>query len=66
MGVGKLAYLIANPMTIHKGRRAIAQAISDNRVKVREPRTSPCESAGPLTLLVQPPKEFPFKGYAER
>ena len=34
---GKLAYLIANPMTIHEGRRAIAQAISDNRVKVREP-----------------------------
>ena len=37
MWVGKLAHLTADPMTIHKGRRAIAQAISDNRVKVRGP-----------------------------
>ena len=36
--VGILVYLTANPMTIHEGRRAIAQAISDNRVKVRGPR----------------------------
>ena len=35
--VGKSAYLTANPMTIHEGRRAIAQVISDNRVKVRWP-----------------------------
>ena len=35
--VGKLAYLTANPMTIQEGRRAIAQAISDNRVKARGP-----------------------------
>ena len=28
--VGKSAYLTANPMTIQEGRRAIAQAISDN------------------------------------
>ena len=35
--MGKLAYLTANPITIHEGRRAIAQAISDNRVKVRGP-----------------------------
>ena len=35
--VGKSAYLTANPMTIQEGRRAIAQAISDNRVKVRGP-----------------------------
>ena len=35
---GKSAYLTADPMTIHEGRRAIAQAISDNRVKVRGPR----------------------------
>ena len=33
--VGKLAYLTANPMTIQEGRRAIAQAVSDNRVKAR-------------------------------
>ena len=33
--VGKSAYLTANPMTIPEGKRAIAQAVSDNRVKVR-------------------------------
>ena len=36
--VGKLAYLTTNPMTIQEGRRAIAQAVLDNRVKVRGPR----------------------------
>ena len=35
--VGKSAYLTADPMTIPEGRRAIAQAISDNRVKARGP-----------------------------
>ena len=34
MWVGKSAYLTTDPMTIQEGRRAIAQAISDNRVKV--------------------------------
>ena len=38
MWVEKLAYLTANPMTIHEGRRAIAQAVLDNRVKARGPR----------------------------
>ena len=33
--VGKATYLTVNPMTIQEGKRAIAQAISDNRVKVR-------------------------------
>ena len=37
MWVGKLAYLTVDPMTIQEGRRAIAQAISDNRVKARGP-----------------------------
>ena len=37
MWVGKPAYLTTNPMTIQEGRRAIAQAILDNRVKAREP-----------------------------
>ena len=36
--VGKLAYLTADPMTIQEGKRAIAQAISDNWVKARGPR----------------------------
>ena len=35
--VGKAAYLTTNPMTVLEGRRAIAQAISDNRVKARGP-----------------------------
>ena len=37
MWVGKLAYLTTDPMTIQEGRRAIAQAMSDNRVKARGP-----------------------------
>ena len=37
MWVGKPAYLTADLMTIQEGKRAIAQAISDNRVKVRGP-----------------------------
>ena len=33
--VGKATYLTAVPMIIQEGKRAIAQAISDNRVKAR-------------------------------
>ena len=36
--VGKSAYLTADPMTIQEGKSAIAQAVSDNRVKARGPR----------------------------
>ena len=64
MWVGKLAYLTADPMTIHEGRRAIAQAILANRVKARGPR-HPC--VNPLThqpfcfnpLRNSPPKDMP-------
>ena len=35
MWVGESAYLTTNPMTIQEGKRAIAQAVSDNRVKAR-------------------------------
>ena len=35
--VGKSAYLTVNPMTIQEGRRAIAQAMLDNREKARGP-----------------------------
>ena len=35
--VGKPAYLTTDPMTVQEGRRAIAQAVSDNRVKARGP-----------------------------
>ena len=36
--VGKPAYLTTDPMTVQEGRRAIAQAVLDNRVKARGPR----------------------------
>ena len=35
--VGKSAYLTADPMTIQEGKRAIAQAVSENRIKARGP-----------------------------
>ena len=47
MWVGKLAYLTADPMTIQEGKRAIAQAVSDNKVKARGPGCPLGESAGP-------------------
>ena len=50
--VGKLAYLTADPMTIQEGKRAIAQAVSDNGVKVRG-------SGHPwVNLLAQQPFKF--------
>ena len=49
--VGKSAYLTANPMTIQEGRRAIAHAVSDNRVKTR----------GPGHPQVNPPAQQPFR-----
>ena len=49
--VGKSAYLTTNPMTLQEGRRAIAQAISDHRVKPR----------GPGHPRVNPPAQQPFR-----
>ena len=49
--VGKPAYLTTDPMTVQEGRRAIAQAISDNRVKAR----------GPGRPQVNPQAQQPFK-----
>ena len=54
--VGKSAYLTANPMTIHDGKRAIAQAVSDNRVKAR----------GPGHPWVNLPAQQPFKFNTQR
>ena len=48
--VGKSAYLTADPVTIQEGRRAIAQAVSDNTVKAR----------GPRHPRVNPPAQQPF------
>ena len=54
--VGKSAYLTANPMTIQEGKRAIAQAVSDNRVKAR----------GLGHPHVNPPAQQPFWFNAQR
>ena len=35
--VGKLAYLTTDPMMLQEGKRAIAHAILDHRVKARGP-----------------------------
>ena len=51
MWVGKSAYLTADPMTIQEGKRAIAQAVSENRVKAR----------GPGCPQVNLPAQQPFK-----
>ena len=50
MWVGKLAYLTSDPVTIQEGRRAIAQAVSDNRVK----------ASGLGCPCVNPPAQQPF------
>ena len=62
MWVGKSAYLTAKPMTIQEGKRAIAQAVLENRVKVRGPG---CPQVNPLaqqpfkfnTQGISPPKD---------
>ena len=50
--VGKLAYLITYPVTIQEGIGAIAQAVSDNRVKARGP------GHPQVNLLAQQPFKF--------
>ena len=54
--VTKLAYLTADPTTIQEGKRAIAQAVLDNRVKVR----------GPTHPRVNPLAQQPFQFNAPR
>ena len=50
--VEKSAYLATDPVTIQEGKRATAQAILDNRVKVRGPGC-PC-----VNLMSQQPFRF--------
>ena len=50
--VGKLAYLTTNPMMLQEGKRAIAQAVSDHRVKARGP------GCPRVNLLAQQPFKF--------
>ena len=54
--VGKSAYLTTDPMTIPEGKRPIAQAVSDNRVKAR----------GPEHPHVNPLAQQPFQFNAQR
>ena len=59
--VGKAAYLTADPMTIQEGKRAIAQAVSDNRVKTRGPGcpcVQICRPNSPSSLM---PTELPHQ-----
>ena len=56
MWVGKSAYLTTDPVTIQEGKRAIAQAVSDNRVKVR----------GLVHSWVNLPAHQPFKFNTQR
>ena len=51
MWVGKLAYLTASPMTLQEAKRAITQAVSDNKVKAR----------GPGCPQVNLPAQLPFR-----
>ena len=68
--VGKLAYLTTDPMTIWEVRRAIAQAVSDNRVKASTPG---CPFVNPLAqqlfwlnvLRNSPPKDMPGGGSSD-
>ena len=61
--VGKSAYLTTNPLTIQEGRRAIAQAVSDNRVKARGPGhphvNPPAQQSFQFSALrTSPPKDM--------
>ena len=70
MWVGKLTYLTTDPMTIQEGRRDIAQAVLDNRVKARGPR---CPHVNPLAqqplwfnaLRNSPLKDMPGDGSSD-
>ena len=60
----KVAYLTADSMTVHESRRAIAQAISDNRVKARGPGhphgNLPAQQPFQFNVLRNsPPKDMP-------
>ena len=59
--VGKLTYLAAEPMTIQEGQRAIAQAISDHRVKVRGPGCPCVNLPAQQPFQFDPPRSSPLK-----
>ena len=59
--VGKLAYITVDPMTIQEGRRAIAQAISNHRVKVRGPGHPHVNLLAQQPFWFDPPRSSPLK-----
>ena len=61
MWVGKLAYLTADPMTIQEGKRAIAQAVSDHRVKARGPGHPHVNLPAQQPFWFNPPRSSPPK-----
>ena len=61
MWVGKSAYPATDPMTIQEGRRAIAQAITDCRVKVRGPGCPHVNLPAQQPFWFDPPRGSPLK-----
>ena len=59
--VGKLAYLVSDPMTIQEGRKAIAQAVSDWWVKVRGPGCPHVNLLAQHPFWFDPPRSSPPK-----
>ena len=61
MWVGKLAYFVADPMTIQEGRRAIAQSISDHQVKAMGPGCPHVNLLAQQPFWFDPPRSSPLK-----
>ena len=61
MCIGKSAYLATDPMTIQEGRRAIAQAIMDHRVKVRGPGHPHVNPLAQQPFMFDQPRGSPIK-----
>ena len=60
--VGKLAYLTADPMTIKESWWAIAQAIMDYQVKVREPGYPHVNLLAQQPFRFDPPERLHYEG----
>ena len=62
---GKSTYLAADSMTIQKGKRAIAQAVSDHQVKARGPGHPHVNLLAQQPFQFNPPRSFPPKDASE-
>ena len=58
---GKSAYLIADPLTIQEGKRAIIQAASDHQIKVRGPRCPHVNMPAQKPFQFNAPRTSPLK-----